>query len=740
MHRVANRKRKQSTSEDQSAVSCSPDNQTPLPGVTPVSEPCLLRCRCNVNANAMATATTWQTPPRRSSGESNPSPPDSHEDGAESDKENNTPQLPFTAMKPVNVLISLEMLTSTFEQVFTCPTCASNKRVTTSSLEVEHVQFGLATEVHISCKDCNFACVLSPLKQEKIRPGVKESPRKRESNRFHDYSINYLAALMQQKLGIGLRGLEMTLAFVDNAPSYGSDDKWATTFDRLGAAEESVCNQAIEANLQEEMRMTKDVVNKQFAEWLNAIEGEIANEDDKKEKLDQMLMVADGKVGMTIGADGAWQKRAIGRSSYNSTTGHNFGVGGCSNKIVSLQCFSKHCRQCELSKKQGKDEPKAHRCPKNFDPARSAKSMEAQGAIQHCVSIARGPSGAYVAGVVADDDSTTRSNLRHSLKEVFNARHGVGNWNSRNKRRLGWPVGADNKLAKDTGKLPLNVPVPKHLHSDKAHRIRGVGYAAFDLKNESKIKNDKGLMKVECLNIKRNMGYYVKTNQDLPDDQFNQQAMCVVQHLFNDHSFCDIKWCTHLKAMAEPDASKRKAIDNPHKYRNIITPEEKKLYKKAKDKICPLLEPSKMKQVRHPFSTQKNESLNRNTTPVAPKDRFCGGTMQLFDRLRVIAMTDSIGEYETLVRLFKELQMPMHPVLSRWANNKDRDDNSRKVLRKKPEVKMKRAIGIVESIKEGMKQERKANSESMTYATGVANTEGDPVDIVDEMDAFDQFE
>jgi len=58
-------------------------------------------------------------------------------------------------------------------------------------------------------------------------------------------------------------------------------------------------------------------------------------------------------------------------------------------------------------------------------------------------------------------------------------------------------------------------------------------------------------------------------------------------------------------------------------------------------------------------------------------------------------------------------------------------------------VKKKRAIGIIKKIKDGMKQERKATVESMTYATGVANTEGDPTDVdivVDgDLDGFDEF-
>jgi len=534
--------------------------------------------RRNLDTSSIADiAGNWKTPTRRTPEGGAASGSTTSTDT--SPEKENEPQL-FTAMTPVNVIVSLEMLTKTFVDVFLCPRCCQQKNNPKPSLQVECLQFGLATETHISCKKCSFVHALTPLKQEKIRPGPKESsPTKRESNRFHDYSINYLGALLQQKLGMGLRGLEMIMAFLGIAPSYGSGDKWTRIFNTIGAVEEAVCNEVILANLQEEIRLTKQHAEIDLSNWVET--NPDATAADKEAKHNSLLMMEGDKIGITIGADGAWQKRAIGRSSYNSTTGHNFGVGGYSNKIVSLQCYSKHCQICEEATKKQLEEPRQHRCPKNFDAARSAKSMEAQGAAQHCIEVATGPSGAYIAGVVTDDDSTTRSNLKHSLKETFNQRHGEGNWNSRTKRQLGWPVGPDNKLVKDTGRLPLNVPTPNFLHSDKGHRIRGVGYAAFDCKSEAKVKNDKGLMKVECLNIKRNMGYYVKTNQHLSDDDFNRRGMCVLQHLFNDHSLCDIKWCTHLKAQAEDDPVKKAKLDNQNKYWKVETAEEKKLHKKA---------------------------------------------------------------------------------------------------------------------------------------------------------------
>lgn len=250
-------------------------------------------------------------------------------------------------------------------------------------------------------------------------------------------------------------------------------------------------------------------------------------------------------------------------------------------------------------------------------------------------------------------------------------------------------------------------------------------------------------MKVQCLNIKRNMRHYVKTNQQLSDDDFNTGAMCILQHLFNDHSLCDIKWCTHLKAQAADDPTKKAKLDNPNKYRKIETADKKKPYKKLKDKIGVLLAPEKMQQVHHPFLTQKNESLNWNVTAVAPKDWFYGGTMQLCDRLRVVTMTDSVGEYKTLVRLCSRLEFHIHPVLVRWATNEDRDDFSQQELRKKPEVRMKWAVDVINKIKDGMKQEQRATAEAITCATCIANAEGDPITEVvdvDMDDGFDTFE
>jgi hypothetical protein len=328
---------------------------------------------------------------------------------------------------------------------------------------------------------------------------------------------------------------------------------------------------------------------------------------------------------------------------------------------------------------------------------------------------------------VTDDDSTTRSNVKHSLADVIEREH-PGSKNAQGKIpghlkwRLGWPVDAKGKPLNDTGRLPIHVPEPKRLLSDPQHMIRCIGNAFFECKTGKEKKCDDGLMKDECLNAKRHIGYYIKKNQHLPQKVFVSKGKCVFLHLFNDHSCCDVSWCTKLKADRELDPQKKVAIDNPLKYRNTNTKNEMIFYHKVRDKVLPLLTEQKMNEVYHPFHIQKNETLQRQATAVAPKDRFLGGRMQLYDRLWLVTILDSVGELEGISRIFASIGLPrLHSVMALWAANKDRKDNRRHDYKRKPAVKRKRANEKIAKMKAGVLQEKKAKTSGVTYQTGIAN-------------------
>ena len=445
-------------------------------------------------------------------------------------------------------------------------------------------------------------------------------------------------------------------------------------------------------------------------------------------------MLEGGKFGITVSADGAWQKRSLGKHTMNSTTGHNFAVGGHSNKIVGMQCYSQHCRVCEYAEKKG-EEPKEHRCARNYDINLSAKSMKAFGTVQHCIDLFNSSANIYMAGLVTDDDATTRANVQHSYHDICERNHPGsmvdGKIPSKMKRRLGWPLDKNGKVvSKNPGKLPIHVPPPKLFWSDPSHCVRSIGTAFYECKSTSTSdkKKDDGLTKHECNNAIRNIGYFIKRNKSMSPEEFNGKAKCVLLHLFNDHSACDVQWCTHLKAKEEPDPEKKKGIDNQRKYRKTDTKEEKKLFEKVKGKVLYLLSEEKMHEVHHPFRTQKNETLQRQAASVAPKDRYYGGRTQLIDRLRLVTVLDSVGEYEGFGRLYHSMGLPpLHTVMGLWASNKDRQDYNRCLYKRKPAVKRKRAEKKIQLMKAGMLKEKMAVRTGVTYQTGIANVVAAPV-------------
>ena len=148
--------------------------------------------------------------------------------------------------------------------------------------------------------------------------------------------------------------------------------------------------------------------------------------------------------------------------------------------IVAVIVFFKHCRMWEVAKKR--DKPATpHRCTKNIS---NAKSKERDGAVEHCKAIyMRDESNvrAYIKQIVTDDYSTTRANLRHSIKAVLDDRVGDGGWTKSEH----WPcvdADPDKKFLPDNGLMPLWVPQVLLYLCDISHRVKCIGSTCYDIK------------------------------------------------------------------------------------------------------------------------------------------------------------------------------------------------------------------------------------------------------------------
>ena len=133
------------------------------------------------------------------------------------------------------------------------------------------------------------------------------------------------------------------------------------------------------------------------------------------------------QVPRTVMYDMGWNNRSSG-NKFDSVSGHGFLVGGNSKKIMNYRSMSKSCTKCSKAKLTGK-EADPHECPRNHSG--SSKSMECE-AIWFMVKDSFYNHGFFCSVTVSDDDSTMKSNLKHSWKEMIEAgRYSRTNFSSR---------------------------------------------------------------------------------------------------------------------------------------------------------------------------------------------------------------------------------------------------------------------------------------------------------------------
>jgi hypothetical protein len=59
------------------------------------------------------------------------------------------------------------------------------------------------------------------------------------------------------------------------------------------------------------------------------------------------------------------------------------------------------------------------------------------------------------------------------------------------------------------------------------------------------------IMNIDANRIKLYWGHWQKQSLNLPFDKFKHKSNAVIEHLFDDHTFCSDEWCPVLKAQAK---------------------------------------------------------------------------------------------------------------------------------------------------------------------------------------------
>ena len=335
--------------------------------------------------------------------------------------------------------------------------------------------------------------------------------------------------------------------------------------------------------------------------------------------------------------------------------------------------------------------------------------------------------GFTCAVIISDDDSTMKSNLRHSWLKKIEA--GMMTMDE-------WPRTKNNNKKTDNGRLPLDVPPPKLL-ADFNHRVKSVGKAMYALAGLS--QKESMVDKAMAARMKSYWGTMLKQirymDWEKDKETIKKKVLAPVEHLFGNHEHCDSQWCYVLKAKNEgkpylPDAA-RPIYD---KISNLKT------YLQLNKAVERFQMEENIKDCLHKFDTQLNEALNMAVSRYVPKFKHFGTTMALDSRVRCVIGAHNMGYDNYYLTLLTNLgcieeidRENRHISLGITRINETKLNNKR--MKRMKEFKRRRQHGRLAKSRQQIYEERVDRAEKMgTYEAGIA-INGDETNAIQQSSA-----
>ena len=397
-------------------------------------------------------------------------------------------------------------------------------------------------------------------------------------------------------------------------------------------------------------------------------------------------------------------------SSGNRGTIAGFVIGCRSGKIISAAITSKHCSICTAAEKKCV-QPRSHECSMNYHG--SSKAMEADAALAMEADAAlalveklykRHGHKYYCEALVTDDDSSMRAIVCHPSP-------------------------------KGKGRLPLHIPEPRWL-ADPSHRTRVVARAIFAL---AALRQDLSeCQQVDALRFKKYFGYMLKQARELTMSDITTRSIAVLEHLFDNHLFCDTEWCEPLRITKlntnspinnclidqgdhPPSPTSPESIPSPSKpwyYRSKENNPE--LYDQMKKAYYPYITPERLLQSLHPWDTQLNESLNNVVAKYCPKDRTYSSTMSHSNRISIVIGLHNLDYIHFWSSVLNEIGIPMSRSLRDNLESAEKRKQTKRKYQKKRCVKKKRSKDKHDKMKILIAKQIADGKRGATYRTGIA--------------------
>jgi hypothetical protein len=537
------------------------------------------------------------------------------------------------------IIVEVAALTDTLEKNSRCVDCGGEVKADLKTTCI-------ATSISLTCK--NDACGYI---FRSIPPAAVDLGNDDNRERSTDYAVNVLYVLGFLSCGDGGSEAAKVLGIL-GLPNDTTMEKrsFGIIEERISRVIKDNTQKILLDNLMEEVRLS---MNDAFDEndyklWTSSLTDE--------------TVVVTRHPKLSVSYDMAWQQRNSGHV-YASPSGHAFLVGKHCRKPLCLVIKSKLCNYCSTyaKKNPGVDIP-LHDCVKNHTG--SSSSMEPLGCLEmvemmflkwHCV----------VARICCDDDASTRSLVRWSNEDYMR------NNNTTVVPKV--PISKGPNKGKlqdrpDKGRLKAVVPEPLFV-ADPNHRRKVLTGELVALADE-KVAVKETMTKMDSTRIGKNFGYFIRALPRMDECQYIDAARAVIEHHFDDHTYCG-QWCPR-KGMT---ADQLKASERY--YRSKDKESDAKLYKTLSDKLARFISLDRLQEVAHGMDSQVNESLNNTISWLAPKNKVYCASSSLSNRIGIAVGINSLGMVEYFSRLLKSLGIIMTPNIKHFLEVREKSRSNR---------------------------------------------------------------
>ena len=578
---------------------------------------------------------------------------------------------------PTRMIVEVNQVKRLLEEFSSCRVCGGPLECNLSAKG-----YGLATKIEMSCLDrkCSFV-------HHGERPAatkIHENDDKMCGDRLTDYAVNCIYVLAFLACGDGPSEAEKLLGLLGlpNDTTMGS-----TTFkrveQRIGPLIWRLTQEILLENVNKEVKETAHHES-DFEQWERSINKSVATAPLPRERYPRIR----------ASYDHGWQQKGSGHQ-HDSPSGHGVIFGHETRLPLAFEVKSKICDYCNLQRKRHphkpKEEYKQHECTINFEG--SSGSMEAASLLDLVIRL-DDLYNVQVGTLCCDDDSSVRADCQWN-NETYLRKHNtttlpqVKITRGKNKGQL--------QDRPDKGKLPEFIDEPTFV-SDPNHRGKLFTGELYQLK-ESVVATKATVTRMDTTRLGKNFKYMARSLVGKHPDAFEDCGKAVLEHHFDNHTYCDPAWCKRKNATERQRQKSKKYYRTKEK--------DEGLYKKIQAILAKYITKERLSDIAHGMDTNANEAFNNTVSWLAPKNRVYSGSRSLWHRICIAIGIVSLGPLEYYKRLFKIFGIQMTPNVLHYLKVKDGQRSRRLAKAKTQEKKLARNKRKFEILQDDIKIAKK---------------------------------